>query len=143
LFLNLERQDTPYDLAAVLNSRTDQGQQGGGIDAPPPSLGIGACFVVRELLRYAHIRNNYAREHAFVPTGSVRRLINRIGLEIDNEASVEVSSQIYRQIAHHLSPERATFGGAYDIPFQLIAADPELEAQLLHGFPGATPRGEY
>jgi hypothetical protein len=143
LFLNLERQDSPYDLAAVLNSRTDQGQQGGGIDAPPPSLGIGACFVIRELLRYRHIRNNYAREHAFLPTGAVRRLINRIGLEIDNEASVEVSSQIYRQIAHHLNPERATFGGAYDIPFQLIAADPELEAQLLDGFPGATPRGEY
>ncbi len=113
----------------------DPGQQGGGISAPPPGLGIGACFVVRELLRHGHLHSRYAHEHAFVPTGSVRRLVNRIGLEIDNEASVDVSAQIYAQIAKYLTPQRAIFDGAYDVPLQIIAADRELERQLLDGFP--------
>jgi hypothetical protein len=132
LFLGLERQDSVFDLAAILMSRADAGQQGGGIDAPPPGLGIGACFVVRELLRFGHLRNTYAHAHAFVPTEAVRRLMNEIGLEIDNEPSVEVSPQVYSQIGRWLSPLRAIFGGAYDIPFQIIAADAALENELIH-----------
>src|SRR5260370_32155803 len=133
LFLDLDRQNAKYDLDAILKPRSDVGQQGGGIDAPPPGLGIGATFVVRELLRLRHIDNEYTHEHAFVPSKQVRELLIEIGLEIDNEANVGVSSQIYVQLANYLDPRRARFSGAYDIPFRVIAEDSDLQEQLLGG----------
>jgi hypothetical protein len=81
LFLDLDRQDGRYDLDVVLRPRADSMLQGGGIDAPPLGLGIGACFVVRELLRLRHINNGFAHEHAFVPTKRLRDMLNHIGLE--------------------------------------------------------------
>ncbi len=141
LFLGLDRQVGRYELEAVLKPRTDPMQQGGGIDAPPPGLGIGACFVVRELLRHGHINNASAHEHAFVPTAAVRRLMERIGLDIEQEGSVEVSAQIYHEVSSHLTPDRAIFGGAFDIPFQIIASDPELQNSLTDGLDMTTAGG--
>jgi hypothetical protein len=131
IFLGLDSLDGPYDLDLVLKSRSDAGQQGGGVDAPPPGLGIGACFVVRELLRTGLLRRQSAHQHAFIPTFSLRNFAERIGLDIENEASVEVSGQIYSEIARYLTPQKATFECAFDIPLQIIAADKELENQIL------------
>ncbi len=131
IFLDLDRETCDYDLESRINSRIDEGRGGGGIEAPPPSLGIGSCFVVRELLRMRKINNEYAHEHAFVPTGAVRGLLERIGLAVDNGPDVSVSAQIYEQVAEHIGRQRATFGMAFDIPFQIISADPELAGKLL------------
>jgi len=133
LFLNLGLADGPYDLETVLTTRTDSRQQGGGISAPPPGLGIGACFVVRELLRHNHITNEHAHDHAFVPSGAVRDLMIRIGLEIEDEPDVRVSAQILEEIASHIGPVRARFGQSYDIPFRIIAEDVGLQDELIAG----------
>jgi hypothetical protein len=131
LFLRLGELDRRYDLTAVLTSRTDPNQQGGGISAPPPNLGIGACFVVRELLRLGKLNSRFAHMHAFVPTGGVRELLDRLGLRVDDIPNVAISGQIYEELTNYLGPDRATFDMAFDIPFQIIAANQDLENQLL------------
>jgi len=131
LFLRLEAEAGDYDLDAVLAPRADPGQHGGGINPPPPSLGIGACFVVRELLRFGHLESPFSHRHAFVPARGVRELLLRLGLLVDNTADVAVSVQIYEELARYLGPDRATFSMAFDIPFQIIAANPDLEHRLV------------
>jgi hypothetical protein len=131
LFLNLEAETGDYELNEILTPRADHAQQGGGIGVPPPSLGIGACFVIRELLRLGYLKSSFAHRHAFVPTGGVRELLIRMGLRLDHLADAAVSSQIYEEIARHLGADRAAFGMAFDIPFQIIAANPDLEDALI------------
>ena len=133
LFLRLNAETEDYDLNLVLTSRADSAQAGGGISPPPPSLGIGACFVVRELLRFGMLDGRSAHRHAFVPARGVRELLIRLGLQVDNTADVAASGQIYEELARHLDPDRATFGMAFDIPFQIIAANPDLENTLVWG----------
>ena len=131
LFLRLNDEVEDYDLNLVLTSRGDSAQAGGGISAPPPSLGIGACFVVRELLRFRKLHNQSAHRHAFVPARGVRELLIRLGLRVDNTADVVVSGQIYDELVRYLDPDRATFGMAFDIPFQIIAANSDLEESFI------------
>jgi hypothetical protein len=87
--------------------------------------------VVRELLRLDKLNSRFAHMHAFVPTGGVRDLLGRLGLRVDDIPEVAISGQIYEALANHLGPDRATFGMAFDIPFQIIASNPELENQLV------------
>ena len=131
LFLNLAAETGDYELSEVLTPRADRNQQGGGINVPPPSLGIGACFVIRELLRLGYLESSFAHRHAFVPTGGVRALLTRMGLEIQDIPDVAVSSQIHEEITRYLSADRAAFGLAFDIPLQIIAANPDLEDRLV------------
>ncbi|MCC6364958.1 MAG: hypothetical protein IT165_15680 [Bryobacterales bacterium] len=131
LFLNLEAETNDFELNEVLAPRADHTQQGGGINVPPPSLGIGACFVVRELLRLGHLNNRFAHRHAFVPTGGVRELLIRMGLQLDPLPDPAVSCQIHEEIARYLDEDRAAFGMAFDIPLQIIAANPDLEHRLV------------
>jgi hypothetical protein len=69
--------------------------------------------------------------HAFVPTGGVRELLDRLGLRVDDIPNVAISGQIYEELTNYLGPDRATFDMAFDIPFQIIAANQDLENQLL------------
>ncbi len=131
LFLNLAAETGDYELSEVLTPRADRNQQGGGINVPPPSLGIGACFVIRELLRLGYLESSSAHRHAFVPTGGVRALLIRMGLQIEDIPDVAVSSQIHEEITQYLSADRAAFGLAFDIPLQIIAANPDLEDRLV------------
>jgi hypothetical protein len=131
LFLRLNDESEKYDLNLVLTSRADPAQAGGGISAPPPSLGIGACFVVRELLRFEKLDSRSAHRHAFVPSRGVRELLIRLGLRVDNIADVAISGQIYDELARYLGPDRATFSRAFDIPFQIIAANSNLEKSFI------------
>jgi hypothetical protein len=136
LFLRLEEETGGYDLVTVLAPRADPAQRGGGLSTAPPNLGIGACFVIRELLRFGHLENPFAHRHAFVPSRGVRELLLRLGLRLDNTAEVAVSDQIYKELVRYLDPEqrdpdRVTFGMAFDIPFQILAANPDLERRLV------------
>jgi hypothetical protein len=63
-------------------------------------------------------------------------LLLRLGLRLDNTAEVAVSDQIYKELVRYLDPEqrdpdRVTFGMAFDIPFQILAANPDLERRLV------------
>jgi hypothetical protein len=122
----------PFSLDAVLHSRASAHFQGGGVGAPPltKALSLGACFVVRELVRQRVIESPHATPHCYVPVRRVRDLLSRIGcIELSNGtgSSVSNSRQIYEFLVKHLRPEQVTFDGSYDIPFAILADEQDLQ----------------
>jgi hypothetical protein len=115
----------------VTRPRTASALRGGGL-APPPihkTLGIGACFVVRELLRLGVVSGDGAPHAcAYVPTKAVRDVFVNWGYSgFDGAgADVNLSKRIHQIVAEHLTAEGARFGGAYDIPLQLFATEVEV-----------------
>jgi hypothetical protein len=73
----------PFSLTEVTNTRASAAFQRGGVSAPPLSrvLGIGACFVLRELSRLEVIENEHANRHCYPPVGRVRKLLQGLGCE--------------------------------------------------------------
>ena len=129
LFLAINRIDRPFRLTEVTRSLTGSLFQG-GIKAPPVShvLGLGSCFVVRELTRLGVLRNEFAHRHCFVPTTRIRNIFNRLGCEgLDLQSQRwEMSARIHSFVVKHLGTENATFENDFDIPFHFIADDPSL-----------------
>ena len=74
-FLDINRHSRVLPLDLITRPRTNPLYQGGGPDAPPAGrmLGIGACFVIRELVRLNVLKTNLAHPHCFVPHERVRR----------------------------------------------------------------------
>ena len=133
-FLAIQRIGKPFSLDEVTNSRTSTQQQGGGRDTPPlaKQLGLGACFVVRELVRKKVLTRHYAHEHCFVPTRRVRSLFQKLGCE-DLEQQVnrwEASKTIYKFLCTYMAAEERDFCNDFDLPFQFIA-DSEALQELL------------
>jgi hypothetical protein len=87
-------------------------------DAPPlkPFLGIGAHFVLRELVRKKLLTKpeviQNAEPYCFVPSKRVRTLlgISEAGTHADQ------AQAIYRALCENLDQDRATFNGAFDLP---------------------------
>jgi hypothetical protein len=134
LFLAIDRIDRPFQLGQILNSRASVLLQGGGVSAPPLSrvLGIGACFVVRELVRQRVLKSQYAVRHCFVPSRRVRTLFQRLGCDgLDLQTNRwDMSQHLYRFASEHLGDLRATFADDFDIPFQFLAEDSETSRRL-------------
>lgn len=103
---------------------------------PPLSrvLGLGSCFVVRELVRLGVLESEHAIDHCFVPIKSVRDVFQRLGCDgLDLQVQRwEMSSYLYRFAAGHLGADRATFMNDFDIPFQFVAEDNDLCHRFLH-----------
>jgi hypothetical protein len=135
-FLAINQYRTPFPLTDILRPRTNPTFQGGGPDAPPitRTLGMGANFVVRELVRNGVITNKHAVQHCYVPFLSLRRLIIRLSCDLDDHQNNpwNTSTHIYRHLVKHLGPERATFDGAFDIPLFIISRDTELFESFFH-----------
>jgi hypothetical protein len=121
-FRYLNRASTVLELAQILNLRTNQVFQGSGLDAPPitRTLGLGACFVVRELVRLGVIRSPHAHSHCFVPVQRIRDCFVQLGCPLDDKSGIAQSRQIYDFLRTHLSAEQATFDLNFDIPFHVI-----------------------
>src|SRR5260370_41437579 len=126
-FVGIEQQSNVIALDLITRPRTNPLYQGGGPDAPPAGrmLGIGACFVVRELARLKILRSPFAHPHCYVPHQRVRLLFSRLGWE--NTEGPGASASIHKFLVQHLASERATFEYAFALPFQRIAEDPELQ----------------
>jgi hypothetical protein len=142
-FLDMNAMGGMFTLSQVLRSRENHFQSGGGIDVPPltNALGIGACFVVRELVRARLITNPAAHRYCYVPVRRVRLLLTGLGcggLMSTAEDRWERSRQIHSFLSQHLSDaargDDPTFGGDFDLPL-LAAADGELGA---YGLPEET-----
>ncbi|MCA9138057.1 MAG: hypothetical protein KDB00_14895, partial [Planctomycetales bacterium] len=134
LFHAIEFINRPFLLTEVIHSRSSSLFQGGGVSAPPLSrvLGLGACFVVRELVRLEVLTNEHAMEHCFVPVKRVRNIFERLGCE-DLDLQVQrwaMSSYMFHFIADRIGTERAGFCGDFDIPFQFISEDDDLTRQF-------------
>jgi hypothetical protein len=133
-FLAIQRIRKPFSLDEVTNSQTSTQQQGGGRDTPPlaKQLGLGACFIVRELVRKNVIQTQHAHEHCFVPTRQIRSLFLKLGCE-DLEQEVnrwEASRTIYKFLDTHMAAVARDFCNDFDLPFQFIADSVDLQEQL-------------
>lgn len=143
-WLAIQQQSTRFSLEDVLNTATSHVHAGGGVSAPRLSrtLGIGANFILRELVRHKVLNSASAivsSEHCFVPHLRVRKLFNKLGMQLEEEhADITQSQKIYDFIAIFLGKEKAIFDWDFDIPFQIIARDIELEQQLFSNNPIAT-----
>ena len=133
VFLSVNRPDfhRKFGLTELANTRSSSKFQGGGVSAPPLSrmLGMGQCFVIRELVRKGIIVNPHAHRHCYVPVGRVRRML----LALDGEALSnqqrpwEWSQEIHQFLIRSLkSDSTAIFFPDFDIPLQIVAEDPSL-----------------
>jgi hypothetical protein len=125
MFLEAQRWPQPFGLDLITSSRTSEMQQHGGPDAPPITrvLGIGACFVMRELVRHRVITSPFAYEHCYVPSRTVRTRLISLGCPIYDSPRTEYSRIIHRFLVKHLGEERATFDLSFDLPFLLRRDD--------------------
>ena len=141
IWLALSHHSSRFSLESVLNTANSPLHAGGGSYAPMLSrtLGIGANFILRELIRNNVLGKAAAivsSEHCYVPTKRVRELMSQVGVKIDEEyAEIAQSKDIYDFIVKYLGKEKATFDLCFDIPFQFIARDPQLEQRLFSNTP--------
>jgi len=141
-FLAINHIKDPFSLNQITRPRASEIFQGGGPDAPPISgiLGMGAWFIIRELVRKGVIENEHAHQHCYVPVKRVRTLIQRLnGPSLENLSKEEQSIQIYKFLVNHLGAESATFQNTFDIPFQMIAMNESLQMKF---FEEAIPEDE-
>jgi hypothetical protein len=135
-FLAIDKYSKRFDLDQVTRPAMNPEFAGGGPSAPhlTRALGIGACFVVRELVRMGILKKVFAHDHAYVAIGRVRYVLGRLGMiELRGEAaSYRHSPQIHRFLLNHLGPERAHFDHCFDLPFLAIADDFELQTRFLN-----------
>jgi len=117
----LDRLPGPVGLDAILNPSTSDLFTGSGIDAPAlqRSLGLGRHFVVRELLRTGAVRTRHLDTEAFMPSKAVRQRFAELGCPVEVASSSPADSRVMHTfLARHLGEARATFHGAFDLPFQ-------------------------
>ena len=82
---------------------------------------------MREIVRAGLVRNNFAHEHCFVPSGQTRRVLNAIDPGwADGEQSLS-PPDMYSELASHLGSDKATFNLSFDLPFLAIAGDEKLQ----------------
>ena len=138
LLLGLERYRDDFDLNQALTTLADANQQGGGIAAPPlgRTLGIGANFVIRELIRNGIVDSQHLRNHAYVPYKGVRRLISEMGCddiesEMQSQMQLKASPVILEFLTEKLGEEKSSYCGDFDIPLRIVSEDWELQQKFL------------
>jgi len=136
IFYSLETQGKDVNVKQAMAPKTFSDFQGGGITAAPiaRTLGMGVPFVLREMMR----KNLFSRNqeninpYCYVPIGRVRNLFSKMGCpDLENDESFLVKSEIIHHfLCEHLGPDKANFDGFFDIPFQYVAEDLELQEKL-------------
>ena len=124
-FLAVNQWRRPFALSQITVPRASEIFQGTDIDAPPlaPILGIGCCFVMRELVRLGHIKGLHTHHHCFEPVEKVRKLLARLGcssLEARDGYPWEMSKVIFDFLNEHC--DDPTFQGGFDLPLLLWQA---------------------
>jgi hypothetical protein len=119
--------------ARLLAINTRPSYQGSGLSAPPlmHALGQGAHLVVREVLRQHPNGRTATSVHplAYMPSSRVKNLLSRI--RKNDFQDKDGSEVIYRWLCQELDPDRATFGGAFDVPLDLLATDESICKRVL------------
>jgi hypothetical protein len=121
-------------LDQVTRLRESELLTGTGIDAPPISnvLGVGVCFVVRELVRQEFITHPNAHRYCYMPVRRLRTMMTHLGcpgLEEGVPDRWEQSRSIHEFLERELGPEQAIFCGDFDIPFLVIWRNPTLRQE--------------
>ena len=118
----------------VLKSAESPLWQGTGeyVPALRSSMGIGANFVIRELIRHNVLQQPETYSQAFVLPEKVRWVINKTGCSVSNFADPYESERVFNHFLAQLGDgERASFDLSFDIPFRILAADPDFMHELL------------
>jgi hypothetical protein len=133
-FLSIENRKV-FSLDLITRSGIDSSMDRGGEEAPPinRALGIGACFVVRELVRTGILTNENAHPYCYVPSARVRDLfIEELGCkEILTEPKSTASKVIYDFLVKHMGKEKATFNLSFDLPFLTLADNANKKNEIL------------
>ncbi|MCC6900974.1 MAG: hypothetical protein IT377_18495 [Polyangiaceae bacterium] len=121
--LAMNLQDGDVDPAQFLTPAANQAVARGVAAAPPlfPFLGIGACFLFRELKRKGVLTHPSLDSACYVPTRAVRRALSWLGAEglrDDRGNRLEQSGAVRRFLGKHLG-DNADFGGAFDLPLRI------------------------
>ena len=122
LFTQLDRLPET-SLRSLLAPNSNPALQGSGLSAPPltQTLGIGAPFVLRELLRAGVLKPEKLRPLAYMPTRRLKNLIGDLtGESIATSDPEDGSRRIAAALAKRLGERDATFLGDYDLPFQIL-----------------------
>ena len=89
------------------------------------SMGIGANWLLRELVRYGVYDNDdedMIAPYCWASTRRVRdRVLNPLGANIGAQADRGASRSIYDFVVEHLGKQGARFNGDFDLPLQLVA----------------------
>lgn len=123
IFLDLEHR-SEFRLHIPLRNRRDSAYDFTGIDAPSliPTLGYGACFIVRELARQNTLTSSQTHRYCYVPQARLRNFLGRLGCSgLDDGITTERSASIY-EFLNDLLGDKASFGGDFDLPLQIIAS---------------------
>jgi hypothetical protein len=137
-----------FSLNQIFAPRLDARAGGGGHDAPSSNraLGIGACFVARELCRSNVVSSESAHEHCYVPSALVRNLIETIAgtpLFSDREATAQRSVRIFQFLSktfgrngEELARFRFSGGGStsrcgFDLPLIALCENDDLRRNLI------------
>ena len=136
IFLQLAKKPDPFDLRKAQITAEDEDQSGGGILAAalPRTLGMGANFVVRELIRLGVVDGPHLRKHAFVPYSRVQVLLAEMGCPeaVTSEPVLTKSPLIWDFVRKHLDdPDKVSFCRDFDIPLRIVAGDPQLQRDRL------------
>ncbi|ASC70358.1 hypothetical protein XM38_012960 [Halomicronema hongdechloris C2206] len=135
-FLRAERIPHRFELVTLTNPRLASDLSGGGVDAPPLRLGIGANFVIRELVRFEIIEpTEYIFSHCFVPRAKIRRIMMRLGCQGLQSSDYRHSRHIYTFLQKEFKnldlSDFPTFQNCFDIPFELYAKRHSLDLRGL------------
>ena len=119
----------------LLKSGSSAVWQGSGISAPElkATLGIGANFIIRELIRHKVIpATETTSQHAFSLSGRVRKVLSKMGIQVMDQADPYQSQLVFEQLKHHFGDNtKATLNDSFDIPFRILADNPSLIHELL------------
>jgi hypothetical protein len=134
-FLSIERTHNLSGITGILKTRVNEAFQGGGVSAPPieKSLGIGACFALRELKRKQVLQGSQVVPFCYVPIQRVRDLCGKLGCqEITENGGIDNSKAIHRFLCSNLGEVNAEFANAFDIPLQIVAENEEIRQMILN-----------
>jgi hypothetical protein len=117
----------------VTSPRSSAAFSGGGPDAPPIGaiLGIGQCFLLRELVRHRIVTSPFAHRWCYLPHRRARDLIERVGGPswTGFEQLYVFSTEIHAFLSRHL--DDPTFDQSFDIPLTIVADDNDLWEKLV------------
>lgn len=115
-FLSVDRFQGAFVQSDVFTIRSSRQFQGTGLDAPPmqPFLGMGTCFVLRELARSDVATREDVYPYCYMPGGRLRKRLQRLGWHCPADSAFNRSKFIHEFLDTHL--DDPTFGGDFDIP---------------------------
>lgn len=134
MFVEFNKPNSHQTVRDLLNPTHSRYWQAAGLSAPNlrRTLGIGASFVLRELIRHGVIVRPEVHPYCFTPTKRVRETVERLtGNQVGDSSGVESSRLIYQALRRYLDEEETTFGLAFDLPFRLCK--PEKLDNLVYG----------